>query len=344
VAPIDKNYSLKAPTVVASQSTNPGRASQEQSRVSDDENPFRPSKELRVEDQKTQEEKVVSNQANSSERADASSPQSSKISFSLKSASKPVASSAPKIDLSQKAREALDPGPNKSNARPDARSAQPPAKATPDHRPEYRYDRERDRDRIKDRERERDRDRERDRERDRYRDRERDYDRDWDRERERERERERDRVREREHERERENERDMWQDKYDRREDFRRRDGSRYEEPRKRSDHPVRSERPGQQVRPVQQVRAKRQIPKTSRIKLKVVRDRIKDKPQLVGDSITSESVYYRKPGNESVVGSGTYGKVFKALHVYSGNMVALKKIRMEGERDGVSFSALRKQ
>ncbi|KAH0559599.1 hypothetical protein GP486_003883 [Trichoglossum hirsutum] len=50
-----------------------------------------------------------------------------------------------------------------------------------------------------------------------------------------------------------------------------------------------------------------------------------------------SDSVYYRKPGNESVVGSGTYGKVFKGIHVYTKQMVALKKIRMEGERDGVS-------
>lgn len=47
--------------------------------------------------------------------------------------------------------------------------------------------------------------------------------------------------------------------------------------------------------------------------------------------------MYYRKPGNESVVGSGTYGKVFKGVHVYTKDQVALKKIRMEGERDGVS-------
>jgi CTD kinase subunit alpha len=50
-----------------------------------------------------------------------------------------------------------------------------------------------------------------------------------------------------------------------------------------------------------------------------------------------SDSVYFRKPGNESVVGSGTYGKVFKGIHVYTKQLVALKKIRMEGERDGVS-------
>ena len=63
---------------------------------------------------------------------------------------------------------------------------------------------------------------------------------------------------------------------------------------------------------------------------------RIKPRPTLPPEFATSDSVYYRRPGNESVVGSGTYGKVFKAIHVYTKNMVALKKIRMEGERDGV--------
>lgn len=65
---------------------------------------------------------------------------------------------------------------------------------------------------------------------------------------------------------------------------------------------------------------------------------RIKPRPTLPPDFAASESVYYRKPGNESVVGSGTYGKVFRAIHVYTGEKVALKKIRMEGERDGVSL------
>jgi CTD kinase subunit alpha len=73
--------------------------------------------------------------------------------------------------------------------------------------------------------------------------------------------------------------------------------------------------------------------PKTKIIKKK----RIKPKPTLSADFAASDSVYYRKPGNESVVGSGTYGKVFKGVHVYTKDMVALKKIRMEGERDGVS-------
>lgn len=67
-----------------------------------------------------------------------------------------------------------------------------------------------------------------------------------------------------------------------------------------------------------------------------VRKKRLKPRPQLTEDFAHSESVYYRKTGNESVVGSGTYGKVYKAIHVYTGGMVALKKIRMEGERDGV--------
>lgn len=73
--------------------------------------------------------------------------------------------------------------------------------------------------------------------------------------------------------------------------------------------------------------------------KEKVRKKRIKARPELSEEFAQSESVYFRKTGNESVVGSGTYGKVYKAIHVYTGRMVALKKIRMEGERDGVSNS-----
>ena len=64
---------------------------------------------------------------------------------------------------------------------------------------------------------------------------------------------------------------------------------------------------------------------------------RIRERPVLDEDFKNSNSVYYRKGGNESVVGSGTYGKVYKGIHVYTKSMVALKKIRMEGEKDGVS-------
>lgn len=81
--------------------------------------------------------------------------------------------------------------------------------------------------------------------------------------------------------------------------------------------------------------------PPTTR-KVKKIMKRVKERPQLPEDFKKSDSVYYRKPGNESVVGSGTYGKVFKAIHVYTKKLVALKKIRMEGERDGFPVTAVR--
>ncbi|OBT57743.1 CMGC/CDK/CRK7 protein kinase [Pseudogymnoascus sp. 24MN13] len=75
---------------------------------------------------------------------------------------------------------------------------------------------------------------------------------------------------------------------------------------------------------------------------VKKIMKRLKTKPILPDEFKTSDSVYFRKPGNESVVGSGTYGKVFKAIHVYTKKLVALKKIRMEGERDGFPVTAVR--
>ncbi|KXS20528.1 Pkinase-domain-containing protein [Gonapodya prolifera JEL478] len=41
-------------------------------------------------------------------------------------------------------------------------------------------------------------------------------------------------------------------------------------------------------------------------------------------------------------VGEGTYGKVYKAIDRSTGDMVALKKIRMETEREGFPFTSLR--
>ncbi|KAI1500550.1 Pkinase-domain-containing protein [Biscogniauxia marginata] len=76
--------------------------------------------------------------------------------------------------------------------------------------------------------------------------------------------------------------------------------------------------------------------------KVKKIRRELKPKPKLPPDLAKSESVFYRKPGNESVVGSGTYGKVFKGLHVYNKKLVALKRIRMEGEKDGFPVTAVR--
>ena len=82
--------------------------------------------------------------------------------------------------------------------------------------------------------------------------------------------------------------------------------------------------------------------PQPTTRKVKKIMKRQKSRPQLEEDFKKSDSVYYRKPGNESVVGSGTYGKVFKAVHVYTKRLVALKKIRMEGERDGFPVTAVR--
>lgn len=76
--------------------------------------------------------------------------------------------------------------------------------------------------------------------------------------------------------------------------------------------------------------------------KVKKIMRRPKPRPTLEGAMRASESVFYRKPGNESVVGSGTYGKVFKGLNVYTKGLVALKRIRMEGERDGFPVTAVR--
>ncbi|KAH6964145.1 hypothetical protein DER45DRAFT_136492 [Fusarium avenaceum] len=76
--------------------------------------------------------------------------------------------------------------------------------------------------------------------------------------------------------------------------------------------------------------------------KVKKTMKRPKARPTLSADLVDSESVFFRKPGNESVVGSGTYGKVFKGLNVYTKGMVALKRIRMEGERDGFPVTAVR--
>lgn len=83
-----------------------------------------------------------------------------------------------------------------------------------------------------------------------------------------------------------------------------------------------------------------RMVPRMRKVK-KVMR-KPKPRPCLESNLISSDSVFFRKPGNESVVGSGTYGKVFKALNVYTKGQVALKRIRMEGERDGFPVTAVR--
>ncbi|KAL1835364.1 hypothetical protein VTJ49DRAFT_6920 [Mycothermus thermophilus] len=92
--------------------------------------------------------------------------------------------------------------------------------------------------------------------------------------------------------------------------------------------------------RPLEPPRLPDRTPKTRKVK-KTVR-RLKEKPVLPDELAASKSVFFRKPGNESVVGSGTYGKVFKGLNVYTKKLVALKKIRMEGEKDGFPVTAVR--
>lgn len=72
------------------------------------------------------------------------------------------------------------------------------------------------------------------------------------------------------------------------------------------------------------------------------VKYKIRRPQKVLPEEYRTSNVYYRKPGNESVVGFGTYGKVFKAQHIYKGNDVALKRLRMEAEKDGFPITAMR--
>ncbi|KAJ5832006.1 hypothetical protein N7474_000317 [Penicillium riverlandense] len=106
-----------------------------------------------------------------------------------------------------------------------------------------------------------------------------------------------------------------------------------------RPDYPERQDRPHRQDR-----RREPSIdaPRGPPPKPKKILTRPKPRPILSEEFAQADSVYYRKPGNESVIGAGTYGKVFKAIHVYTKRQVALKKIRMEGEKDGFPVTAVR--
>lgn len=104
---------------------------------------------------------------------------------------------------------------------------------------------------------------------------------------------------------------------------------------RERRDH--RDER-----RPERDPKRDRARERSPPMMVKKIMKRAKPRPTLPKEFLESTSVYYRKPGNESVVGSGTYGKVFKAIHVYTKNLAALKKIRMDGEKDGFPVTAVR--
>ncbi|MCJ1438982.1 kinase subunit of RNA polymerase II carboxy-terminal domain kinase I [Xylographa pallens] len=254
----------------------------------DDDNPFRPSKDLQVEDQSAKdiemgEEKIVEGtpMAPPLRQTSESSQQSkegSKFSFAFKAKAAPPPAAKPVPDLAQKMKEPppprREPQVEHSKGRggfiaPSKEAVTPRSRA--DRRTDVRVDRRDDR---------------RDREyRDDYRYRD-------------------DRRNDREH-----------------RED-------------RRSEH--RTERRPDKEK--EKEREKSPEPK----KTKKIMKRMKPRPTLPADFAASDSVYYRKPGNESVVGSGTYGKVFKAIHVYTKSLVALKKIRMEGEKDGFPVTAVR--
>ena len=254
----------------------------------EDDNPFRPPKDFRVEDQGSKDvqpielSQVNHDVTNSTPQAapDTSSQQAkeaSKFSFAFKAKPAPAPAAKPPVpDLTQKMKDPPLPPPRKENPVDVAKSKASQAPSYPPPREPYYKRAERRHDPWADRDR---RDREYDQ---RYRE-ERRYDRDY-----------------------REERRDP---RFDRR-------------PEKERE--VRRER----------------TPEVKIVK-KMVK-RVKPKPTLPEEWAASDSVYYRKPGNESVVGSGTYGKVFKAIHVYTKNMVALKKIRMEGERDGYPVTAVR--
>ncbi|EMD67058.1 hypothetical protein COCSADRAFT_284519 [Bipolaris sorokiniana ND90Pr] len=333
--------------------------------VDADDNPFRPSKDLRVEDEGSKEEQKSAPPAKSS----AALPTATKSGFGFSLKTKNPVPPASKAKLGLEEPEKAEQASKESLLDPKAK-----VEAARDVAPPYaesRSDRDRDpRERDYDHSRERDlreRDlRERDiRERD-IRERDRRYDNYYDRKPIYRDPRERDPrdIRDSRDPYYRGRERDF-RDPRDR--DFRDprdvRDGR---DIRERDSRDLRDPRDIRDPRDVRDIRDRRepyfprrhddrrpdtrpiarperrtpppQIPKTKTITKK----REKPRPTLAPEHATSESVYYRKPGNESVVGSGTYGKVFKGVHVYTKDMVALKKIRMEGERDGFPVTAIR--
>ncbi|KAL8837290.1 MAG: hypothetical protein Q9170_002585 [Blastenia crenularia] len=266
-----------------SQTQDPARAQPHQAdaqynaAADDEDNPFRPSKDLQVEDQSMHDtnSQAGSGMAPPSRHSSGISQtkDNSKFSFAFKAKPAPPAPAKPGPDLAQKMKEQprrenlLDPPKTKAPSAASSRGTPPRSRDDPRHdvRPDRRHER-RDRD---------------------YRD---DF-----------------RARDDRYER-------------DRREDHR----SRYKDERKQLPEPVRRERSPEPI------------------KVKKIMKRFQPRATLPQEFAESTSVYYRKPGNESVVGSGTYGKVFKAIHVYTKNLVALKKIRMDGEKDGFPVTAIR--
>lgn len=232
-----------------------------------------------------------------------------KFSFAFKAKAAPPPATKPVPDLAQRM-QPREPPPRPSEPSRGRIPTGPP----PRFKPDMRFDRrDRDRDRDRGRDRGRGRDRERGRERDRGRDR-RDF------------REERGGFREPRGGRHREDRR------FESRRE-RKRGGRRDFQPdRPRGRSPMPND---------QSLEPRERTPEPPRKQAKIM-TRPKPRPTLPAEYAKSDSVYYRKPGNESVIGAGTYGKVFKAIHVYTERQVALKKIRMEGEKDGFPVTAVR--
>jgi CTD kinase subunit alpha len=237
----------------------------------DDENPFRPSKDFRVEDQGSKDAHDASRGADKTSDRDntagSQSKESSKFSFAFKAKPAPPSAAKPPVpDLTQKMKEPPPP-PRKDVFQENNRKRMPRDELPPPRHRDRRPDA-------------------------------------WD----------------------------------DRRGEYRERDYE-HRRPHERWDHPERMDRRhdprmGKEPRPREKVIEKRLVKK--------IMKRPRQKPRLEAEFKASDSVYFRKGGNESVVGSGTYGKVYKGIHVFTKGLVALKKIRMEGERDGFPVTAVR--
>ncbi|KAL6706250.1 serine/threonine protein kinase, CMGC, CDC2/CDK subfamily [Coniothyrium glycines] len=324
----------------------PASTSTESAAVDADDNPFRPSKDLRVEDEGSKKEEEMSSPSKSA-AAPPTQPKSG-FSFSLKTKNPVPPASKAKVGLEEP--EKRETASKESLLDPKAKAAA--AREAESLRPSFdvRVDRLRDhRDREYDRDRERDRERDyraQDRRRDDYLDQKPAYRDSRDRD-------PRD-IRDTRNNYHRDRERDF-RDLRDYREprDIRDREPRDLRDQRTARDmrdgrdrerrDPYPARRPDSHLDTRPAARSERRSPGAEGSKTKIIKKtRIKPRPTLSLEHAASESVYYRKPGNESVVGSGTYGKVFKGVHVYTKDMVALKKIRMEGERDGFPVTAIR--
>ena len=271
-----------------SQSPSVSQAPSVKQEEPEEDNPFRPPKDFRVEDQGSKDipsatatnddhDSVTVVSHNGSETPAHAGKEASKFSFAFKAKATPTTAAKPPVpDLTQKMKDPPPPAPRKENPMENIKSKPSQAPSYPPPREPYskRNDRRQDA---------------------------------W---------AERDR-REREH-------------------DHRYRDERRYDR-----DHRDERREPRHDRRPEKEREPRRERTPEIKIIKKIVK-RVKPKPTLPDEWAASDSVYYRKPGDKSVVGSGTYGKVFKAVHVYTKDMVALKKIRMEGERDGYPVTAVR--